>query len=111
MLKFRRYYINRLINIYESEVNTGGVPHLYSIGIFTILDYIHIFAIIKLFNGEVDKISVYLLITFFLGINYLIYKYVKVDYSYIPISKYLIYVYLGLPLIYLLIIFLFGGII
>ncbi len=108
LVRYRRYYIQRLINIYESEINTGGIPHLYSIGVFTILDFLHIFTMLMLFNWKLDKISAYLLTTILLGINYFIYKYVKVDVDYKPVNKYLIYIYLYLALICLLIILLFG---
>lgn len=110
ILQFRKYYIQRLIDIYEKEVNTGRIPHLYSIGVFTILDFFYILGILMLFGEDLNRLSCYLIITFLLILNYLIYKYVKSD-SFRPISKHLIYVYLALPIIFFLIIVLFGGLI
>lgn len=103
LLKYRKHFMNKGTTIYEEVFIETNIPHIYVIGLFSIIDFLYILLISKFLDYKLEKIEVYFILTALLIMNYLVFKFIKVDVakSRSPIS---LYVYFGLPILLLLVI-------
>jgi len=84
--------MTKIVEFYKSSFGEQNIPHLYSIGIFVIFDFLYVLSFFDFFILEVINYFDYMAITILLIVNYLIYRFVKFNSEYTP-KPFLMYSY------------------